>query len=374
MRRVALLALALVALATVSARAHLMPNSVILLDFGPRKVTADIVLPLNDVAAATGRDRMRGDAADKAFIASYVREHLDVRAPDGRAWSVAVGAVTIDASGGGVDARVPVMLAPPAGAPVRRFTLHWDGVIDRLANHFVLVFTRTDFATGTLESSPELLGGLQGTRRTISVDRARGSAFAGFAASFGLGMRHIAEGYDHLLFLFSLLLPAPATPGGRRWGEFSGARIMVRRLVAIVSAFTFGHSATLVGGAVFNWRLPAQPIEVMIAVTVLVSALHAWRPLFAGREPVVAALFGLVHGLAFATVIGNFQLDPGAKALAILGFNLGIETVQLLLVALALPVLLMIASRPLYPRVRVAGAVMVGAAALVWIWQRVAAA
>src|SRR5438045_3779903 len=120
---------------------------------------------------------------------------------------------------------------------------------------------------------------------------------------------------------------------GWRCARRPARRCTLGRLAGVVSAFTLGHSVTLIGGAFFGWRLPAQPVEVAIAVSILVSAVHAARPLFAGREPWVAAGFGLVHGLAFATVIGNFGLDPLEKAQSILGFNLGIELVQLAVVA-----------------------------------------
>ena len=144
-------------------------------------------------------------------------------------------------------------------------------------------------------------------------------------------MRHIAEGTDHLLFLLVLLLPAPLLlTKGRRWGGFGGVGYSLRRLLLIVTAFTLGHSFTLLLGALGWVRLPSQPVEVLIAVSILVSAGHAVRPLFPGREAWVAAGFGLVHGLAFASTLANLHLEAGPMALSILGFNLGIELMQLL--------------------------------------------
>jgi HupE/UreJ protein len=70
---------------------------------------------------------------------------------------------------------------------------------------------------------------------------------------------------------------------------------------------------------------------------IFVSAIHALRPCFAGREPVIAAAFGLLHGLAFATVLAEFGLGPWRMALCILGFNLGIELMQLAIVAVTVP-------------------------------------
>jgi hypothetical protein len=183
-------------------------------------------------------------------------------------------------------------------------------------------------------------------------------------------MHHIAEGHDHLLFLIALLLPAPVLAAGRRWNGYGGWRHTLRTLVAVVSAFTVGHSVTLIGGAFFGWQLPVQPVEVGIAVSILVSAIHAWRPLFPGREAFVAAGFGLIHGLAFATLIGRFGLDPMQKAKSILGFNLGIELVQLMVVAAVMPALVMLAHTRWYAVFRPAGAVLAGVAATAWILER----
>ena len=361
------------------AQAHLMPNSVISLDFHKASVEAEVLMPLSELAYASGHPLPRPPALvlrDEApFIAGYVRRHMAVRSPDGRAWAIATGPIDISADAWNTDIRAVVTLTPPVGASVRKFTLGWDGIIDRVANHFVLVFVRNDFAGGTMASAPQMLGGLQGTTRQLAIDRGSGNSWLGFAASLRLGMEHIAQGHDHLLFLIALILPAPLVAsgrrrGGRRWVGYGGWKRMTGGLALIVSAFTVGHSLTLIGGAVLDWQLPARPVEVGIALSILVSAVHAWRPLFAGREALVAAGFGLVHGLAFASVISNFRLDPLAKAQSILGFNLGIEAVQLAVILSVVPLLLLIAPTRSYPSIRRAGALFAGFAALAWIEER----
>lgn len=376
MSRLARLLLALaILLMPASAPAHLMPNSVVSLDFARGAVDVEILMPVSELAYGSGHPLAltpaTGAEPEAAFLNAYVARHLAVTTPDGRRWTQAITGLAIAADSWNTDVRVTVRATPPPGASARALRLGWDGIIDRVANHFVLVFVRSDFATGTLASAPEMVGGLQGTTRALTVDRGIGSAWRGFGASLGLGMAHIAEGHDHLLFLIALILPAPLLARGRRWDRFGGWRHTVRRLAWVVSAFTVGHSLTLIGGAFLGWQLPSRPVEVGIALSILVSAIHAWRPLFAGREPLLACGFGLVHGLAFATVIGNFRLEPLAKAQSILGFNLGIELVQLAVVASVLPALLLLARTRFYPGIRVAGAVFAGVAALAWIEERV---
>lgn len=361
--------------AAAPAAAHLMPNSVIYLDFSSDRVTAELLVPLNELQFGSGL-RVRADpaglAADRQRAADYVLRHTAIRGPDGRPWSVQLTDIAVIDDSYQADLQARLAFVPPPGVSPRRFDLLYDGVIDRVANHFVLVFARSDFSGGTLSGGdPAMIGGLQQPVKVVHVDRGAGSAWRGFAAAVGLGMHHIAEGHDHLLFLVALILPAPLHAVGRHWGGYGGIRHTARRLVAVVSAFTVGHSITLLGGAFLGWTLPAQPVEIAIALSILVSAVHAWRPIFAGREALIAGAFGLVHGLAFATVIGHFVLEPWQKAQSILGFNIGIELVQLAVVACILPALLMLVQGPGYARLRVAGAALASVAAVAWIVERV---
>jgi hypothetical protein len=189
-------------------------------------------------------------------------------------------------------------------------------------------------------------------------------------ALFHLGMRHIADGTDHLLFLLALLLPAPLLRAGARWGPAAPWRGTLLRMLGIVTAFSVGHSITLTAAALGGWALPGRPVEVLIAGSILVSAAHALRPLFPGREAGVAGLFGLVHGLAFAAVLDRLGLGLWSRVAGTLAFNLGIEAMQLLVVAAVLPSLLLLGGTRGYAGLRVAGAAFAGAAALAWLAER----
>ena len=168
--------------------------------------------------------------------------------------------------------------------------------------------------------------------------------------------RHIADGTDHLLFLLALILPAPLVAAGGRWGGYAGGRTALRRIVKVVTAFTLGHSITLVLGALGWARLPGAVVESVIALSILVSAVHALVPIFRGREVFIAGGFGLVHGLAFAATLADFGLDPWTMASSVLGFNLGIEAVQLLVILAAMPWLVLLARSRVYGPFRIAGA------------------
>jgi hypothetical protein len=196
-------------------------------------------------------------------------------------------------------------------------------------------------------------------------------SLSGLAGAFGLGVRHIAEGTDHLLFLLALLLPAPLLACGGRWSGRATVRGTLMQIFRIVTAFTIGHSLTL-GLAAFGLvRLPSRPVEVLIAVSIFISAVHAIRPLFPGREALIAAFFGLIHGLAFATVISDLGFNGWYRLVSILGFNIGIEAMQLAVVAAILPSLLLLSRTRAYSLLRVGAALFAGLASAGWTIERI---
>jgi hypothetical protein len=111
-------------------------------------------------------------------------------------------------------------------------------------------------------------------------------------------------------------------------------------------------------------------VESLIAVSIAVSGVHAIRPLVRDGEAWIAAGFGLMHGLAFAALLRDLRLGRGSLVADLLGFNLGIELTQLIVVALVMPSLLVLARTRIYPALRgaVAGAGVVLATA--WLAER----
>lgn len=186
-----------------------------------------------------------------------------------------------------------------------------------------------------------------------------------------LGIDHMKEGTDHLLFLLTLLLPAALIATGGRWAKAGSTRYSLIRILRIVTAFTIGHSITLLIGATGLIHFPGRAIEILIAVSILVSAVHAIKPIFPVKEIYIAAGFGLIHGMAFAATLVNLDLDAGRTVLSILGFNVGIELMQLFVIAITMPWLIIFSSSSFYNWVRITGALFAGIAAIAWIIERV---
>jgi hypothetical protein len=260
----------------------------------------------------------------------------------------------------------------PAGGGRRRLIFenhHWSPIAVYLVN--CLVPQDKDIQIGTQNRNEN--------QSYYQLDFVQGGAvaehsflpsFSGFAGSFHLGLRHIAEGTDHLLFLLALLLPAPLLARSGRWSQRASVQRSLLQILRIVTAFTLGHSLTLALAAFGVVQLPSRPVEVLIAFSILVSAINAIRPLFPGREAVIAAFFGLIHGLAFASALGNLGFSSWYRLVSLLGFNLGIEAMQLTVVALTLPSLLLLSRTRTYALLRIGGAGFAAVAALGWIVER----
>jgi hypothetical protein len=194
------------------------------------------------------------------------------------------------------------------------------------------------------------------------------------AASFlREGVHHIVTGYDHLLFLLCLLLPAVLRREDGRWHAVTGWRAALWPVAKTVTLFTLAHSVTL-ALATLGWvRLSPSFVEPAIAVTIMLAAVDNIRPLIRRGRGLVTFVFGLVHGFGFAGVLGELQLPPAAFGWALLQFNLGLELGQLAMVLLVVPVLYLLRQRPLYvPGVMVTGSLAAITLAGVWLLERTA--
>jgi hypothetical protein len=350
-----------------------MPNSAVVLRLHRESIDAELTLPI--VELATGWEKpLPRDAAQTVRLygeelKDYVRAHVRPSAPDGRSWKVTVREL-IPVQEQEPDVRVLLTMTPPGGAPVDRLTFRYDVIFHHLITHIAMVTLAGDWRNGVTGQEPVFLATMRDTNPEIAIDRSGGSWLREFAAMFRLGMRHIAEGTDHLLFLLALILPAPLIAAGGRWGGYAGGKPAMRRIVKVVTAFTVGHSITLVLGAMGLARLPGAVVESAIALSILVSAIHALVPIFRGREVFIAGGFGLAHGLAFAATLSGFGLDAWTLASSVLGFNLGIEAFQLLVILAAMPWLMLLARSRCYGPFRVAGAAFTGVAAAAWLTER----
>jgi hypothetical protein len=168
-----------------------------------------------------------------------------------------------------------------------------------------------------------------------------------------LGVEHIITGYDHLAFLVCLLL------GTSSFGS----------LVRVVTAFTVAHSITLALSIFDLIVLPSTLVESVIALSIAYVALENLLTVRVRARPLVAFLFGLVHGVGFSTILRELDLQAAALGLSLFSFNLGVELGQIAFVAVLMPVLPLFSGGPLHA-FRPAVSVGIGCLAIYWFVQR----
>jgi len=176
------------------------------------------------------------------------------------------------------------------------------------------------------------------------------------------GIWHIWTGYDHILFLLSLLLPAVLAQG---W------RPALADVLRVVTAFTLAHSITLSLAALQVVALPSRLIEAAIAASVAIAAFNNIWPLVQGKRWLAAFAFGLLHGFGFAGVLGDLGLPKGATVLALATFNIGVELGQLAIVAAFVPLAYAMRSTRFYKLFLVkGGSAGIAVLAMVWLVER----
>lgn len=185
------------------------------------------------------------------------------------------------------------------------------------------------------------------------------------------GIWHIWIGIDHVLFIVTLLLTAVMARQQKRWEPVPDFRKAFINLVTIVTLFTIAHSITL-ALALKGWvTLPSRFVESIIALSVLVVAINNIRPILTDQIRWLVFLFGLFHGLGFASVLLDLLITKESKIIALIGFNVGVEVGQLVIVAVAFPLLYAIRDSSFYRRILLPGfSAIVALISLWWLVTR----
>ena len=204
------------------------------------------------------------------------------------------------------------------------------------------------------------------------------SRSAQFRAIVGVGIHHIWEGYDHLLFLIALLIPSvlrrsdgsdrsDGSASASRWEPLPRFRPALFDVLRIVTAFTVAHSFTLSLAALDVVRLPSRLTESAIAASVIVAAANNVVPLLREDRWLAAFALGLLHGFGFSATLVDLGLPRSSLLVTLFGFNLGVEIGQLTIVAAFLPLAFAARKSVAYRRYVVVGG-SIGIALLASIW------
>ena len=363
---------------------HPMPNSILIMDIEHDVVFVELQIPINELQFVFSENITNNtDTLIERFyteLSDYFTEHINPVNQNGTPWDIKIVSFDLNESeqteaGAYQELIVKLKLTPPHGSDIRKFDLYYDGVLHQVATHKILVIVRSDWAVNNIENNYSEIGVISldivsNTVLPLKVDLGKVDKLASIKSMFFLGIQHISEGTDHLLFILLLLLPSTLLVKGKKWSTSGSTKRSILRLIKITFAFTIGHSLTLLVGA-FNWiTFPQQPIEIFIAITILITAIHVIRPIFFGKEIIIASGFGLIHGLAFSTTLSGLQLESSEMLLNVLGFNIGIEVMQIFIITITIPWLIILSSNPIYKWIRIVGAVLSVIISISWIIER----
>ena len=213
---------------------------------------------------------------------------------------------------------------------------------------------------------------------TDTLDLTKVSIWKGFVAMIKQGVWHIWIGTDHIFFLIALILPAVVWRRReeklsplKSWKPVDRFKPAFSYIIKIITFFTIAHTITLSLAALQVISLPGWIVESIIAFSIGLAAFHNIKPIFKGRDWVIAFVFGLFHGFGFASVLGDIGLKDEFLAYSLLGFNIGVEIGQLVIIALIFPVLYLIRKRKSYPKILIGGSIFLILASVYWIIERV---
>jgi hypothetical protein len=314
---------------------------------------ADLQLPLEldtdgDGALTTGELAARG-----AALARFATDRLDVRR-GGLDCMVRPGTPTLNTRESETFVSLPLQAVCAADGPLEVSTSLFFGS----AGYSALLDVRTPAHRFAAALS---MNGATWTEPAVPSVLATSWHF------LREGVGHVLIGYDHIAFLLLLLLPSVLRVSASGWVAAASGRHVLRDLLKIVTAFTVAHSVTLGLAATETVHVPTQPIEVAIAGSIVVAGLLNLFPAAARwRMPLVLS-FGLVHGFGFANALQGIDASGFRLAPLLVGFNLGVEVAQLLIIAAVLPVLWLLSRTRGYAR-RVMPALSVATALTGGVW------
>jgi hypothetical protein len=357
-----------VLLASGAAHAHKPSDSYLTLFADGKTLRGQWDIALRDLEYAVGLDA-NGDGAitwgevkaKQAEIDAYALARLALRA-DGQACRLAPNEHLVDEHSDG-------------GYAVLRFAAECAaGSYGKVEVQYSLFFDLDPTHRGLLrvERDGDALTGILAPERPVLEIRAEGrSRSEQFFDYLREGVWHIWIGFDHILFLVSLLLPSVFISRSRAWAPAERFASAFWDVFKVATSFTVAHSITLSLAALSVVQLPSRLVESAIALSVVLAALNNVWPVVHGRRWVVAFGFGLIHGFGFASVLADLGLPQSALLVALVGFNLGVETGQLAIVAAFLPPAYALRQTWAYRRlIFVGGSAAIALVAALWLVER----
>ena len=359
---------ALLALVSLGALAHKPSDSYLSLEVEGAQLRGRWDIALRDLEYAVGIDE-NGDGAitwgelrrRHRDVDAYVLERLEVSA-NGRSCALSPADHQVDQHSDGAYA-VLLFRGECGGGEIHTVGVGYRLFFDLDPTHRGLLSVSRGGNTRAAVLSPE-----QARQEFPLADEGWLAPLLAYARE---GVWHLWIGIDHVLFLVSLLLPAVFVTAAAGWQPAARFRPVFWDVFKVVTAFTLAHSITLSLAALAVIELPSRLVESAIAASVLLAALNNLWPVVRRGRWLVAFGFGLIHGFGFASVLADLGLPRHALLPALVGFNLGVEAGQLLIVAAFLPLAYGLRHTWLYRRLLfTGGSVTIAFVATLWMLER----
>jgi len=346
--------------------AHKASDSYLVVEAKGPEVIAQWDIALRDIDFAIGLDRDgNGEItwgelrARQASVAAWALSRLELQR--GGSCALKLTSMQVDSHTDGGYAVLHVAGECPASSG--DLQLGYRLLFDLDSLHRGLLRLTVDGTTHTTVLSPS-----SGVLRFGAEEASRLVQFQQYLVE---GIWHIWIGFDHILFLLSLLLPAVLVHLEHRWRGVARFGDAWREVLWVVTSFTAAHSITLSLAALGWIALPSRLVESAIALSVVLAAANNLWPVVMHRRWVVAFCFGLIHGFGFASVLAELGLPADALLLSLIGFNLGVEVGQLAIVGVFLPLAFALRNSRFYLRgVFVWGSLFIVLVAAIWLVER----
>ena len=297
---------------------------------------------------------------NQAEIASYAFSRLKLQSSEAIC-AIAIEDQLVDHHTDGAYAVLQFTGTCPA--EIHGLTIDYRLLFDLDAQHKGLLRLSNETLTQTAIFSQEF--------PTHSFTMTEGSIWQEVRQYLREGVWHIWLGFDHLLFLITLLLPAVLIRKDGQWKAVPDFTTALREVVCIVTAFTVAHSLTLSLAAVGLIWLPSRLVESAIAGSVVLAGIANLYPRITQRRWLMAFGFGLIHGFGFAAVLSDLGLPSDSLLLSLMSFNIGVEIGQLIIVVGLLPLAYALRDSSSYqPLVLRAGSIAIILVALIWLAER----
>lgn len=358
------------------AGAHALEQSYVYLNLNNEQVTGRIEIAVTDVNTALSlnlpTDKTLAMASFEPHaeqLKDYLRSRVGIAAP-GHNDTLKFGEVTLFTLPLVQFIVVQFELDSALGIPPT-LEIDYSVLFDKKPEHAAFVVIENNWKTGTFDNEAQFALVFNKGDNSQTLDLGGSSTLTGVWGMVKLGVHHIWDGIDHLLFLLALLLPAAMIRKDKVWSPVTTFRPALIYVVKIVTLFTVAHTITLSIATLTVVPISSRVVESIIAISIAVAAFDLLYPIFHNRIGWVVFAFGLFHGFGFASVLSTIGIPPGYMGYSLLAFNLGVELGQLVVVALLFPLLYLSRNMWFYiPVVLKLGSVVLITISLYWFIER----